>query len=163
MRKALLGVALALWLAPPAHAGNTRLVYSSDWSGSGQIYALDPSRGGAPAQLTFGLPVGCEPLVRFCGYGNATPSPDGRWIAYTEASYGCGRRVSLFVAKADGSGRRTLYTGGACSVPYVWSPDSTRLAYVVHETIAVVRLDGSIIRRISGRDPEWSADGRWPS
>jgi hypothetical protein len=42
MRKAVLGVALALWLAPPSHAA-TRIVYSSAWSGSMELYGVDPS------------------------------------------------------------------------------------------------------------------------
>lgn len=161
MRKALLGVALALWLVPTAQAAvRTRLLYSSAWTGVSQVYALDPSSGKPPAQLTFGRPGGCDPLVASCGHGHATAAPNGRWIAYTEYTGDCGGLKSLFVANADGRNPRSLGQGTGCDLDYAWSPDSKRIAYVVGSTIVVVRIDGSRITQLPGRQPAWSPDSR---
>lgn len=40
-----------------------RVSYTSDWSGTRQIYPVDPGRPKAVAQLTFGHERSCDPLV----------------------------------------------------------------------------------------------------
>src|SRR5207244_8633674 len=55
-----------------------RILYSSDWSGTGEIYAVDPSARSTPGQLTFGRAPGCG--VAACAYAGEVPSPDGRLV-----------------------------------------------------------------------------------
>lgn len=53
MRKGLLGLALALWLAPEANAATaTRILDIGDWTGFPEVFAVDPSGKTRPAQLT---------------------------------------------------------------------------------------------------------------
>jgi hypothetical protein len=156
MRKALLGVALALWLAPPAEA--SRLVYSSNWSGSSQIYALDPATR-KPAQLTFGVPGFCKERPASCGFVHPTPSPDGRRVAFF-ASQSC--RVRLYVAMADGANRRLVASSERCALPLAveWSANSRRLVYSLGDSTYVAKADGSGSRLFAaGSSPAWSRDG----
>lgn len=111
-------------------------------------------------------------------------SPDGRWIAYLEAT---GHRVRGYqvlrlVSSRPGGRDRTVLrvppgTGAPYSVAaYDWSPDSSRLALALVDfggetfpgnpvpgILAVARRDGSNIRRLApcepGNGPEWSPDG----
>jgi hypothetical protein len=96
-----------------------RVVYVSDWSGTGEVYAVDPSGGHPTAQLTFGRAPTCAQVG--CGYSYLGPSPDGRFILYTDSS-ACGfssTRSALFVARADGARRRVLArTRRASDCPY---------------------------------------------
>jgi WD40-like Beta Propeller Repeat len=156
MRKALVGVALALWLAPPAEA--SRLVYSSTWPGTSQIYALDPATK-KPAQLTFGVPEFCKERPPSCGFVRPTPSPDGRHVAFFASQF-C--KVRLFVAMANGTNRRRVAGSDRCVFPggVVWSADSRRVAYSFEDSIYVARADGSGSRLFAvGSSPAWSPDG----
>src|SRR5438128_8753929 len=58
-----------------AGSGSFRLLYASDWSGTSQIYAVDPAtgrRGPAHVRPRAGVRA-CES----CGYIDPIPSPDG--------------------------------------------------------------------------------------
>ena len=90
-------------------------------------------------------------------------SPDGNWIAYVA-------HHSLFVARPDGSQARTLAT--APDLGWVgageFSPDSTRLTYVVglpsaRERSEIVRIDGTerhLFREAPVVSPgTWSPEG----
>jgi Tol biopolymer transport system component len=82
MQVALFAAALATsWIVAPAHsaAGAPRILYSSDWSGIGQIYAADPAGKQPTAQITFGRAPACG-KADWCGYSDPTPSPDGRYV-----------------------------------------------------------------------------------
>jgi dipeptidyl aminopeptidase/acylaminoacyl peptidase len=59
------------------------------------------------------------------GGRDATPSPDGRFIAYLAAAPGDGSQVA--VMRADGTGRRVLTPAGRYAVP-AWSPSGTLVA-----------------------------------
>ena len=117
----------------------------SDWSGTSELYAVDPSGGRVTAQLTFGRAPTC---AQACGYRDAVPSPNGRFILYTDFSDCCSvsRRSALFVARADGTHRRVLAPGA----DGVWAPDSKRIAYALDGRIHVVDLDGGH-NRVLGR------------
>ena len=144
---------------PPVR-GMPRILYSSDWGGPWEIYAVDPSGKLRTGQITFG--TGQITSAPSWGFGDPIPSPDGSRLLFSDG--GCGRtRQSLFIARADGSRRQLLAQSlGVCgdSIAAVWSPDSTRVAYAVDGLVRLVRADGSG-RRIVGRgfDPAWSSTG----
>ena len=83
-------------------------------------------RTGAPS-TTYALPLGGGRARAFpddtTHAAEARWSPDGRRVAYTAGG-------QLWVANADGSGRRQLTTlNGGASGP-VWSPTGDRIAFV---------------------------------
>src|SRR5262245_1831820 len=88
-----------------ARPGAPRLLYSSDWSGTSEIYAVDPSGRSPTAQLTFGRPPSCSGPVFLvaCGFTDPVPSPDGHWLLYQDVT-DRGRVAGwLWIARADGS------------------------------------------------------------
>ena len=54
-----------------------RILYASDWTGTMEIFAADPS-GRTVGQLTFARPAGTCFAPAACGYTRPQPSPDGR-------------------------------------------------------------------------------------
>jgi Tol biopolymer transport system component len=91
--------------------------------------SITPSAGGTPRAITSG--------------GNPAWSPDGRWIAFVDMGSSADEQ-SLFLVRADGSGRRVLYRNdargtfskgwgpmreGVPSGPLVWSADSRSIAF----------------------------------
>jgi Tol biopolymer transport system component len=150
---------------PLANPGSFRLLYASDWSGTSEIYAADPNAPRAPAQLTFGRAPACEAAA--CGYRDATPSPNGRFVLYTDWSVcNSSHPSSLFVVRADGTHPRTLARSRSSStcpggIEGVWAPDSKRIAYAVDGRIHTVDAEGGH-NRIVGRGDRvsWSPDGR---
>ena len=100
-------------------------------------------------------------------------SPNSRRLAYADqldidgpSQAGANR---VFVANADGSGRRLLI--GSAAEP-AWSPDGSRIAYVAYPSplsdtgkVAVIGVDGADARRVTSGDtpetgPAWSPSGR---
>src|SRR6185503_21035234 len=79
----LLVVVASAALASPLPAernadAKTRILYSGDWTGRSQIFAVDPAGRAPLGQVTFGRTTGdCGPIA--CGFFAPTPSPDGRW------------------------------------------------------------------------------------
>jgi Tol biopolymer transport system component len=91
---------------------------------------------------------------------DATPSPDGRRLAYL-------RNGEMFVAAIDGSGERrvatqvSLPTGDA--VGPAWSPDGTRIALASASGLIVADADGSgshVVLSTAVANPSWSPDAR---
>jgi Tol biopolymer transport system component len=149
---------------PPA-LGAPRILYSSDWSGQDEVYALDPSGKSQVGQLTFGRAPSCIALHP-CGYSGESPSPNGRFVLFWDwVATDLDWAQALFVSRADGTGRRRLaliqnhYSEGDSS----WAPDSRRVAYAGDKTgVHIVRIDGSSDRSISrgiASDLAWSPDG----
>lgn len=155
-RLALMSAIVLVGLVPSATGANAkpkppklaaaRIVYSSDWSGTDEIYSVDPSGRTATALIT----AGSDP----------TPSPDGTRLLYRLGSYG------LFLAGANGSGRRLVYRFSSHGLNYlsqdqVWAPDSRRFAYTGDDGVHVADADGSHDRSVAaGWAPAWSPDGR---
>ena len=81
------------------------------------IYLLCPEDGSV--KPLFDTPLAKSDLV--------TPSPDGYFLAYTDAE---AQRISLNLLTPDGSTVRELAAFKNTSIyPIVWSPDATRLAF----------------------------------
>jgi Tol biopolymer transport system component len=93
-------------------------------------------------------------------------SPDGRRVAFTTE----GKDTSaLYLANADGAGRRRLFSSGTRESYPDWSPDGRRILFVSdsggHSDIYVREVDGTGLRALTheaGRNswPSWSPDGR---
>jgi Tol biopolymer transport system component len=100
------------------------------------------------------------------GGGDPAWSPDGREIAFERRPRECQSEIAI--VGADGSGERTLASGGGRAQP-VWSPDGNLLAYrgVCSDAIFVINRDGSGERILGhvggfyGNPVAWSSDGRW--
>jgi Tol biopolymer transport system component len=155
-------LAVARPAADRLDGSSARLLYTGDWSGSREIYSVDPRHTGAIAQVTSGHESSCDPLVIACGFSNVVPSPDGRHVAFTSfADYATG---SLYVSRIDGRSRRRVARLDNCSGEIAWAPDSRRFAYVSNcaaLSVYVAHADGSDSRRLSyGQNPSWSPDGR---
>ena len=93
-------------------------------------------------------------------------SPDGRWIAFTARRPG-GR--GIFLLPSSGGPLRRLTTGDTYEDPEpAWSPDSSRLVFVLGGALSVVDVarGSTTTIRVDGlkggpiRHPVWSPDGR---
>ncbi len=75
-----------------------------------------------------------------------TASPNGKWIAYHED-------YQVWVARADGSGRRRIDTGNPFNFAPVWSPDSGHLLFSSgvrgRSNPFVARADGTAVRKLT--------------
>ena len=100
-------------------------------------------------------------------YSQATPSPDGRVIAYTQNDGGAGSGVVRL-------NRLDLMTGvssslGAFGTHPRWSPVANEIAYLAGHTVRIVQGDGTGDRVLAtgvmfdywGGQLDWSPDGKW--
>jgi Tol biopolymer transport system component/tRNA A-37 threonylcarbamoyl transferase component Bud32 len=92
-------------------------------------------------------------------------SPDGEWVAFTEA----GVREDLFVARVDGTRYRRLTDDAFRDRGPAWAPDGTRIAFYSDRSgdyeLWTIRPDGSgLVQLTSGTGtagfPTWSPDGK---
>ncbi len=112
---------------------------------------------------------GADPRVVAPGWGEAGGiawSHDGEWIAFV--GYGEGGAPRLALVRPDGTGLRTLASGGvALPGPPAWSRDG-RLAWVSSSRVQVATPGGrvgtaALVKGIVGypqHAPAWSGDGR---
>ena len=138
------------------------LLYTSDWSGTRQVYAVHGlPRRPRLAQLTRGRPARCTD-GHPCGYDRVIASPDGRWIAYWDFVTRAYWRWQLFVAAANGDSPRRLVESNSLFREAAWSPDSRRLAYFAEDGVHIVGRDGRGHTKLRGHPPlRWSPDGRY--
>lgn len=130
--------------------------------GEWRLYAA--ALGGGASRLV--IPVDALPGL---GATQASASPDGSRIAFTAYDPTAGTS-HLYVMGADGANLLRLTSGGSEMQPD-WSPDGTRLAYVVRPRgqpgdVWVMNADGSGATNVTGGtnalsqySPAWSPDG----
>jgi hypothetical protein len=165
MRRALLGVALALWIAPAAHASAaTRVLYTSDWSGHTEIYAVDPAGRVSVVKLT-GWQGAC-PEPPYYSPVALNPSPNGRYLAVN-----CG--AGLWLMRSNGRDAQEIVPAGGSRRARLfarWSRDSKLLGYRLDESVYVINPATSLARLAGPRDLaklNWnephliSPNGRW--
>ena len=139
MRRALLGVALALWLSPAAlvlasatdasgATGSEHLVFVSNRDGDQDVYAVNPDGSHLAA------------LTRNISFDRATLSPDGRHLV-VERTIGTFRTALLSVS-SNGRHERVLARGENVGLDG-FSPDGGWIAYHQGEAIVAVRTDGT--------------------
>lgn len=136
----------------PAVGPAGEVAFTTYRSGQPDLYV---SRGGAPVPL-----VQARQMVTGVSF-----SPDGSRIAYSLAE---GEGAQLYVANADGSGRKRVTDGFGINSSPSWAPDGKRLAFVSNRggspQVYVMNLDGSGVRRLTFRGnynqtPDWSPRG----
>ncbi|MGB6470717.1 MAG: LpqB family beta-propeller domain-containing protein [Candidatus Acidiferrales bacterium] len=132
-----------------------RIAFTSDRSGSTEIYVCDAD-GSNTVQLTdFGGPQAGSPRW----------SPDGRWVVFDSRSTGSSQ---LFIVSADGGAPRQLTSGEADSnMPY-WAKDGSWVFYSCDTTgrdqICRISPQGGAIAQVTqdgGYMPMESPDGRF--
>ena len=133
-----------------------RMLYASDWTGTMEIFAADPS-GRVVGQVTFARPEGACYAPTACGYARPQPSPDGRRLVYWSTGLP-GESSTLWLAQADGTRARRIGDG----VVAAWRPDSRVLAYSATDGIHLMTAGGSnrIAVRARASALGWSPDGK---
>jgi dipeptidyl aminopeptidase/acylaminoacyl peptidase len=152
----------------PAISPDGRMVaYASDRdTGSNLELYMQPIQGGSPARITQGVDNNSEPAFspggaalafsstgggiftfpvmggnpRLIAPGGHTPrySPDGRWIAYSDAA------GAYVVASTGGAPRRFHPELKSVSTP-AWSPDGSRLVFWAQDDLWVAPRDGGTV------------------
>ncbi len=94
-----------------------------------------------------------------CPYVQPRWSPDGRWLAFTDAG-------QIRVATPDLSQVRTLASTGSAPAALAWSPDGHELAYGTASGVYAVSLEDGVVTNLSpvavsdgAPLPSWSPDG----
>lgn len=151
-----LGVAISTCVAEAAPRGNGKIAFAGELrrplvgSSPHGIYAVNPD-GSESMLVTPAGTLGGRPVW----------SPDGSRLAFLVGEHvtDFSPRGALWVANADGSGRRLLADdAGNLS----WSPDGARIAFTGGLGVHVVRVaDGQVVRLGTGTGgaPSWSSDG----
>ena len=160
---ATLAILLALLPAltsPAAAASNGRIVFTSDRSGSWQIYTINPD-GSDQVQVT-NLAPNDDTRSAFPNI-----SPNGQQIVF---NYNAGDGPDLYVINVDGTGLRQLTADHASLFPR-WSPDGKRIAFATVSdlgtaVIATMSVSGNGRRKSLTSDlwdsfaPTYTPDGK---
>ncbi|MGN6474299.1 MAG: TolB family protein [Mycobacteriales bacterium] len=155
-------------ISPTRHADG-RILFTQVKPGSPNylpltsLYSVDPSGRGAPTRVTR-QPGGVD---------QATASPDGSRVAYTEETYGRTPRERyvngeyVHVVNADGTDDQTVYRCASSSCGELsWSPDGNRLLFTDNRA-HILEPDGHVATICAGGCPgpsptqaSWAPDSR---
>ena len=194
------GGGLDLWTMNPDGTGRVRLTeggritpspglsgYGADWSSDGRrivytscLFENAAIQEGSPAVNLSAIRTEANIWIMDADGGNKKPlmtdgdarlplwQPHGDRIAYL--SDGSGNR-EIWVMQSDGTGKAQVTFSEGNVSEYAWSPDSTRIAYVVAAppetwpefSLWVINSDGSGSEQLTtgnwDRSPVWSPDG----
>ncbi len=135
------------------------------WSPRGDAFVF--TRFGDAENTIVVQPLQGKPrvLARGAGVGEATWSPNGRWIAYWYR-YGESKQNGLYLVQPNGGRRHRIVSGEIGS--FAWSPDAETLAVTIGYPydVAIVGVDGRGPTRLHVHGPRtmwdltWSPDGR---
>ena len=146
----LLAGLLLIAPSPPVRAtfpGTNGKIAFDDYVGSEHIFTVNPD-GSDATDLT-------------PGFEAASPawSPDGTKIAFEVFLGPPGN--GIWVMDADGSNKLQLTDDGGTEPSY--SPDGSRIVYILGTGLVVMRADGThrrlIVHQLNPSDPEFSPDG----
>jgi len=149
-------IAAVEWSADGRH-----LYFETNASGRFNIWRV-PDDGGWPVQIT----VSDERTAL------EEPSPDGRWLLYTQ-DRGGDEKPNLFLLTPAGSGPRNITNTNSVGYESLsWSPDGTRLAFAAERAapgayeVYVLDPETTEVTRVAGNQQgecsrlRWSPDGR---
>jgi Tol biopolymer transport system component len=136
-----------------------KILFSSDRTTSGDIYAMNPDGTGV-VQLTSTAGVDEQPAW----------SPDGSHIAFSSArNSATGGGLDIYVMDANGANVRRLTTAVGDDTAPAWSPDGNKIAFQSKRNgntpeIYVMNTDGTNQTRLTNNaaqdiEPSWSPDG----
>ncbi len=113
-----------------------------------------------------------EQSMNIRSVAQARISPDGRWVAWTETGTDWEQNAyitQIWVARADGTGRRQLTQNKKSSTAPAWSPDSKYLAFLSDRgnktQIQLISPEGGEAREVSSHETavgsfDFSPDGK---
>jgi TolB protein len=133
-------------------------LFTSNRDGNTEIYSMLPD-GREQTRLT---------TTADAGEGDATGSPDGRWIAYSRVEND--GKSYLWLMSRDGRNPKKITDGSGQDFHPTWSPDAAQLAFARYESgtadIYTLRLADAVVTRLTLGEsadlgPDWSwANGR---
>jgi Tol biopolymer transport system component len=124
--------------------GAGQLLFTSDRSGTLQIYRMDEDGSGI-----LDLTPGAQAV-------GGRWSPDGSKIVFTSSRAG---NADIYVMDADGSHLARLTATPEHESGPAWSPNGTRIAYAAGGKVWIMNADGSAPTALTdGAEPSWSPD-----
>ncbi|MEA2237951.1 MAG: TolB protein [Thermoanaerobaculia bacterium] len=140
----------ALSILPSWSADSQRLVYTSFFGGTSDMYVIS-RRGGARSRVPTGLNLNTS----------ATFSPVANDIAFVGSVAG---NPDVYVVKDDGSNRRRLTHDSSIESTPEWSPNGRQISFTSGRSgspqIYTMDAEGSSVQRISF-EGEWNDDATW--
>jgi len=144
--------------APPPPGLSKQIVFSSDRTGTYQLYAMDTT-GANQHQIA----------TTVSGAGAADVSPDGSRLVFATSTQTISNQI--WVMNADGSGQTQLNIPSQFDYTATpsWSPDGSKIAFGAHDwtngyQVFVMSATGTGLVRLAGGPytaaaPRWSPDG----